>query len=108
MRIEDKLSALTSIPSKYINQLKADLNLIYSDEVYQQLIEQLNPIEINTFEGKVFLDINTKDEISFKFEPSQEFIDMVLEVFKGKRSSLDKRLDGKLKVVLQNTYKGLF
>ena len=108
MTVEEKLSNLTSIPVKFINQVKAYLNLIHSDDLYQQLTESKDSLKIPILEGDIFLELDEKDELSFSFIPNKDFIDIVLKTFKEKKSSLDICLDKKLKTVLQNTYKGLF
>ena len=106
MRIEEKLSDLTTIPLDSIEKIGDYLQTIHSHDIVTQMLADKDVLELDLFEGKLYLAIED-DNVRYKFVPSEEFGELVLNSILNKDSKLLSRVTEKLKNSLINWRKDL-
>lgn len=107
MEIETKLSKLSTIPDKSLRQLHKYIDAMHSHDIVTQLIEQKELIELELFEGKLYIQL-VDDNIKYKFIPNEKFEELVTKSIIDKKSTLVEEASNKLKAILTKTYKDIF
>ena len=106
--LENKLSTLSTIPEKALVKLREYLNRVHSHDVVTQLIEDKDLIELDIFEGTLYITVDKiNDTIKYKFIPNDEFNKIITKSIVEEESLLIAEVSTKLKSALVNTYKDL-
>ncbi len=106
MSMIEKCSALSGVSIKALNKLKNYINMIHSDDVYLDLQDGKNVIELETLEGTILIKCS-KDEIKYKFIPSADFNKLIANTVETKTSGLVKSLDNSVINAMSNIYENL-
>lgn len=106
MGIEKKLSDLTTVPIESIDKLEYYLYAIHSHDIVTQMLADKELLEIDIFEGKIYLSIEN-DAVKYKFVPNDKFSKLVVDSILNKDSKLLNAVTEKLKKSLANWRKDL-
>lgn len=105
MELDKNLSTLTSLPEETIGYLNKYLKYIHSHEIATQAIEKGgNIFELQLFEGTLLLQVED-DNVKYKFIPSEDFNEIVVDTILNKKSLLISDMTDKLKYLLSKAYK---
>lgn len=106
MAIIEKLSTITTVPTNTYDHLNDVLNMVHSQDTFAQILEGKNPVEIETFEGTIYISRND-DTLQYKFVPNEAFIKVITDTYVNNKSYLIRVASDKLKRTLINTYKDI-
>lgn len=104
MKIEKKLSDLSTVPERSLERFHYFINLIHSQDIVTQIVAGKKVFELEIFEGRLYIKLDD-DDLKFKFVPNEEFIKLVKNSIKEKKSELVEAVTDRLKNTLLNTYK---
>ena len=105
MTFEEKISTITTIPTRKIKYLSDCVKHIHSHDLVTQNIEANNPIyTIQLFEGELLIKVED-DEIEYKFIPNEKFENIIRDSILSNKSSLTEAMKEKLKAILTSAYK---
>lgn len=100
----DKLSELTTIPNKALNSLVEKSSWIICDEIYTNLLQNINTTSIDIGIGTLII-INEEDSIRYKFIPSKQLEEAIVDVCTKKKNPLTFNLETALAKKITDTYK---
>lgn len=103
INIKQKLSTLTTINESTFAKLEDKVEWCISDSIEEALMNNDEGLIIDLGFGKLFIDI--RDNVKYKFVPSQRLEKDIINVFSGKPSSLTSNVEKSLITKLNNTYK---
>ena len=103
-KITDKLSKLTTIPVKALNNLVEKSNWIICDSMYTNLIENIHSVVVDIAIGTLTIT-DDQDVIRYKFTPSKELEQAILDVCTKKKNPLTINLETALAKKITDTYK---
>ena len=106
MGIINDINKLTTIPTSTLKDLQRSIYMIQSDEVVAQIKNDKVILELETFEGTIYISI-VDDNIKYKFIPSDKFNEIIYNSIKTKESLLVKNAEEKIKEILIKTYKDI-
>lgn len=106
MRIEEKLSKLTTIPTNNFDNLFCLLCEICCDKILNDLSEGENCSCADIGIGKLSFLIEN-GEISYKFIPSDKFENMIVRSIKSEKSPLIEHIGRGITEKIMEAYKNL-
>lgn len=101
MNLKDKISQLTTVPVEHLDRLNNYINLIHSNDVVEEMLNNKDVIELSIFEGTILIKLED-DAIKYKFIPNKEFDELIVETVLNKKSKLLNVAVDKLKKALMN------
>lgn len=104
--IED-LTTLTTIPESALVKLMSKYNMLISDYVLQDKLTSNDITQINIGIGTLIIS-NTDYTLSYKFIPSLELEESLVNSLRTKSSPLEITLEKALSERITKTYKDLF
>lgn len=107
MDLNEKISAISTIPVEALNNVGKYINVVHSHDVCTQLNDGKDTFELDLFEGKLYIKM-VDDNIKYKFIPSESFNQVVVDTIVNKESLLITTASDRLKGTLTNTYKDIF
>ena len=72
MEFKEKISKLMAIDEMTLKRMTNAINLIHSDDLYEEVQRKDNYYEIPIFEGKIMIK-REDDQLSYKFIPGDTF-----------------------------------
>lgn len=106
MRLEDKLSTLTTVPVNVFDKLYNHLLYIYSNDVVTQLLNGQEVFNVELLEGTLVITL-IDDTLHYKFIPNEKFSKTIRDTIITKKSLLEENISAKLKTALLNWKKEL-
>ena len=103
-----KLSLLTTVDEQYLKKLFDKIPWIICDGISNEMVSNENPvITLSLGYGNLIISI-VDDQIKYKFVPSKEFEDQVIDTVCNGFNSLAINLEKSLANKLTTIYKDLF
>lgn len=106
MEFKEKISKLMAIDEMTLKRMTNAINLIHSDDLYEEVQRKDNYYEIPIFEGKIMIK-REDDQLSYKFIPGDTFQGVVKDTLLNGESLLTSELKNKLSEILIKTYKDI-
>ena len=106
MELIKKLSDLTTIDEEAFIKLNKYMQMIHSQDILTQLLEDKTVVEVEIPEGKLMIQL-VDDNVKYKFIPSDAFNKMVIDTVLNKKSELIGHVTDRLRNQLINTHKDL-
>lgn len=107
MELEENISVLSTIPKSALKKVHHYADLVHSHDIVTQIIEKKDVIDLDLFEGKLYIKIDEDDSICYKFVPSESFNELVKTSIVSKKSELITQASDRLKAVLTKTFKDM-
>ena len=104
--IED-ISKITTIPRVTLQKLLEKSEMCICHDILEQILRNETYICVDILFGELYLNIDN-DQVKFKFIPSSQFEDMLVETINNKTSPLITAVEDGLSTKIMNVYKELF
>ena len=106
INLKEDLSALTSINEIYVKKIFDKLKWCICDGVEEAIKSEESELECDLGFGKIVINI-TDDTIKYKFIPSVEFNQAVVDTVVGEKNVLEDALEKSLVSKVTKLYKDL-
>ena len=104
--IED-LSKVTTIPRVTLQKLIEQSEMCVCHDMLEQILNNENYICVDIMFGYLYINMD-EDNVKFKFVPSAQFEDMIVDTINTKRSPLINAVESALSTKIMKVYKDLF
>lgn len=106
MEFKEKISKIMTIDEMTLKRIGNAINLIHSDDLYEEIQKKDNYYEIPIFEGKIMIK-REDNQLSYKFIPSETFQSIIKDTLLNGESLLTSELKERLSEILIKTYKDI-